>query len=194
MTNKHKNSEFTANFLDEMQDITPLTQDKIHISSQSDSAEGTGKYRRKAAETSQDRYENFLSDGEVEPVEPNEVLSFKISGIQPQVFKSLKQAKYKFDYHLDLHRYSVKQAREAIFKLISSAEVEDFRCFLITHGKGERSATPARLKSYINHWLKQIDQVVAFHSALARHGGNGSVYVLLKKPKQKRRINQAKYE
>jgi len=184
----------SSNFLEEMQGVEKLTQDKISSHTIYTPAQQSLDYRRNAAEKHSKKYENFLTDGEVEQVEPQEILSFKISGIQPNVFKNLKNAKYRFDYHLDLHRMSVKQARNAVFKLISSAEVEDFRCFLITHGKGERSENPAKLKSYVNHWLKQIEQVVAFHSALSKHGGTGSVYVLLKKPKQKRKINQAKYE
>jgi len=188
-----KESDQTSSFLQEMQGVEKMSQDKIVSHSQSDQVQQSLNYRRNAAEKHAAKYENFLTDGEVEQVEPQEVLSFKISGIQPNVFKNLKKAKYRFDYHLDLHRMSVKQARDAIFKLINSAEVEDFRCFLITHGKGERSEQPAKLKSYVNHWLKQIEQVVAFHSALTKHGGAGSVYVLLKKSKQKRKINQVKY-
>jgi len=188
-----KKSDESSSFLEEMQGVVKLEQDKISSRTNPEKAQQSIDYRRNAAEKHAEKYENFLTDGEVEQVEPEEILSFKISGIQPNVFKNLKNAKYRFDYHLDLHRMNVKQARNAVYKLISSAEVEDFRCFLITHGKGERSEQPAKLKSYVNHWLKQIEQVVAFHSALAKHGGAGSVYVLLKKPKQKRKINQVKY-
>jgi len=189
--NKNDNNN---SFLEEMKDVSPLSQDKVVYQKSSTTSDESINYRQKAAAKRISLYENFLTDGEVEPVEPQEILSFKISGIQPNVFKNLKQAKYKFDYHLDLHRMSVSQARNAVFQLISGAEVEDLRCFLITHGKGERSKQPAKLKSYVNHWLKQIDQVVAFHSAQPHHGGAGSIYVLLKKPKQKRKINQSKYD
>ena len=183
-------------FLNEMAGVTKLTQDKIISNKQNDNSQEhqNTSYRRHAAVIKKELYQNFLTDGEIDLVEPLEILSFKTSGIQPQVFKSLKQAKYAFDYHLDLHRMTVSEARQIIYELVSSAEVEDFRCLLITHGKGEKSHQPAKLKSYVNHWLKQIEQVIAFHSALPRHGGVGSVYVLLKKSKQRREINQIKYE
>lgn len=190
---KMKDPELT-NFLDEMQDVAKLSQDKIKVTTTSAPPNRVNlSYRRNAAEKMLTKYLNFLTDGDVDPVQPQQILTFKISGIQPNVFKNLKQAKYGFDFHLDLHRMSVSQARHAIFKLVSNAETEDIRCFLLTHGKGERSKQPARLKSYVNHWLQQFDQVVAFHSALAKHGGTGSVYVLLKKPKLKDHLNQAKY-
>ena len=186
--------EQSQDFFDEMRGVKPLTQDKVEQVNLNKKTTTNVTYRQKAAVRRDLKYRNFLTDGDVEQVLPNDVLDYKISGIQPLVYKNLRTAKYQFDYHLDLHRYTIKQAREAIFELISSGEIEDLRCFLITHGKGERSNTPAKLKSYVNHWLKQIDQVVAFHSALPRHGGTGSVYVLLKKPKQKKHINQIKYQ
>ena len=52
---------------------------------------------------------------------------------------------------------------------------------LIAHGRGEQSATPARLKSYVAHWLGQLPQVIAYASADRRHGGTGAVLVLVKK-------------
>jgi len=184
-------SDTNQSFLAEMQGVKPIEQDKIEKVRKK--VVSNSSYRQKAAVKKESKYQNFLTDGDVVRVQPNDVLNYKISGIQPLVFKSLRNAKYQFDYHLDLHRYTIQQAREAVFRLISSGEIEDLRCFLITHGKGERSSEPAKLKSYVNHWLQQIDQVVAFHSALPRHGGTGSVYVLLKKPKQKKQINQVKY-
>lgn len=194
MIDKTDSNQSKSNFLEEMQDVRPLSQDKVVKSIRTEDNNINEDYRKKAAQTSEQKFENFLTDGEVELVEPDEVLSFKLSGIQPQVFKNLRKAKYQFDYHLDLHRYTVSQARVTIYKLVSSVEIEDFRCFLITHGKGARSTPPAKLKSYLNHWLRQIEQVVAFHSALPHHGGTGSVYVLLKKHKQQTRINQVKYD
>ncbi len=179
-------------FLAEMQDVQQIQQDKIAkiaIKSQINK-----QYRKNAAISDISPFENFLTDGEIENVEPEEILSFKIPGLQPLVFKNLRQAKYGFDYHLDLHGYSVKQARETIFKLVSSSQINELRCLLITHGKGIMNKQPAKLKSYVFHWLKQIEQVIGIHSALPQHGGVGSLYVLLKKSKIENKINPAKYD
>jgi DNA-nicking Smr family endonuclease len=194
MKNDNGITDNLSEFLEEMGDVKKINQDKVVTDSTQEQLQINVNNRQKAALKNEDKYLNFLTDGDVEQVEPSTVLNYKISGIQPNVFKNLKAAKYKFDFHLDLHRMTVAEARNAVFRLISSADVEDFRCFLVTHGKGERSQQPAKLKSYVNHWLRQVQQVVAFHSALPRHGGAGSTYVLLKKPKQKRKINQVKYE
>lgn len=181
-------------FLQEMTGVTKLAQDKVNLINSSGSDQESIKRRRQSALAKHTKYENFLTDGEIEYVQPEEPLSFKIDGVQPNVFKNLRMGKYAFDYHLDLHRMTVKEARSAVFNLVRGAQFEEFRCLLITHGKGARSTPPAKLKSYVNHWMKQIDQVIGFHSALAKHGGTGSLYVLLKKPKANRKINQAKYD
>lgn len=181
--------EHTKTFFEEMGGVDPLDQDKVISPIKQCISERSIQYRKKSAQTTTSKFENFLTNGEVERVEPNQILSFKISGIQPNVFKNLKRGKYEFDYHLDLHRMTVEQARNQVFGLISNLGVEDLRCFRITHGKGEKNDQPARLKSYVNHWLRQIEQVVAFHTAPPLHGGAGSVYVLLKKPKNEQRIS-----
>ena len=180
-------------FFAEMSDVKKLNQDKI-IARQSISDSINFGYRKKVAQSFGDKDQNFLTDGDVEPVEPDEVLSFKLNGIQPAVFKKLRQGKYEIDYHLDLHRKTVAEARDKVFKLLRSASHYDFRTLLITHGKGVMSNPPARLKSYINHWLRQVDSVLGFHSASDRHGGTGSVYVHLKKAQSPDKINQVKYE
>jgi DNA-nicking Smr family endonuclease len=180
-------------FFSEMSDVKKINQDKV-IERQSFTSNINSGYRKKVAQSFGDKNQNFLTDGEVESVEPEEVLSFKLNGIQPAVFKKLRQGKYTIDYHLDLHRKTVAEARDEVFKLLRSASHYNFRTLLITHGKGLMSTPPARLKSYINHWLRQVDIVLGFHSANDRHGGTGSVYVHLKKPETPDKINQAKYD
>jgi DNA-nicking Smr family endonuclease len=179
-------------FIAEMSDVKPIQQDKVF---EPKSAESPSRnYRRKAASSFGLKYNNFLTDGEVDQVEPEAVLSFKMDGVQPAVFKKLRLGRYDYDYHLDLHRKTVAEAREDVYNLLRSSSKFNYRSLLITHGKGIMSKPPARLKSYINHWLKQVDTVIAFHSALPKHGGTGSVYVLLKKVLPENVINPGKYD
>ena len=64
---------------------------------------------------------------------------------------------------------------------------------MILHGKGDRSSTPALLKSYVNKWLPALPQVMAFHSAQRHHGGAGAMYVLLKKSDDKKQENRERH-
>lgn len=124
---------------------------------------------------------NPLTLGEVPEVAPRDVLEWKKDGVQHQVFSRLKNGQYEIEGSLDLHRLSVREARDAVFKFFRLAEAKRWRTVLIAHGRGEQSATPARLKSYVARWLGQLPQVIAYVSADRRHGGTGAVLVLVKK-------------
>ncbi len=124
---------------------------------------------------------NPLTLGDVPALEPRDVLEWKKDGVQHQVFARLKNGQYPIEGSLDLHRLSVREAREAVRKFFRLAEAKRWRTVLIAHGRGEQSATPARLKSYVVHWLGQMPDVIAYSSADRRHGGTGAVLVLVRK-------------
>jgi DNA-nicking Smr family endonuclease len=42
--------------------------------------------------------------------------------------------------------------------------------------------------------LPELEQVMAFHSAPAHHGGTGAVYLLLRKSEQARQENREKHQ
>ena len=150
--------------------------------------------RRRAAGVAIARDGNYLSGREhIEAVKPWDELSFKRDGVQHGVFKRLRQGKYALDARLDLHRLSVEQARIRVLEFVEDCMEQNIRCALITHGKGELRDNPALLKSCVNHWLRQIDAVLAFHSAQRHHGGYGATYVLLRKSDEKREENKEIY-
>jgi DNA-nicking Smr family endonuclease len=137
--------------------------------------------------------EEILTLGDVPSVGPHDVLSWKIDGVQEGVFRNLRQGRYPIEGALDLHRHTVAQAREAVMAFLAKAHVQGWRSVLITHGRGERSPTPARIKSYVAHWMIQWPDVIAFHSAERRHGGAGALYVLLRKSRAAREDNRERY-
>jgi DNA-nicking Smr family endonuclease len=151
--------------------------------------------RRESAES--DRREkvdpNYLTLGEVKALAPHELVSWKKDGVQEGVFKKLRLGKYPVDGHLDLHRKTVKEAREALFDFTRMALAKGWRCVLVNHGRGERSPTPARVKSYVIAWLGQMPEVLAFHHPERRLGGAGAVYVLLRKSAALREENRERH-
>ena len=124
---------------------------------------------------------NMLTLGEVPRLEPWDEMAWKKDGVQEGVYRKLRLGRYPIEASLDLHRATVREAREAVFNFVRDAERHGWRVVLIMHGKGEQSATPARLKSYTQAWLRQLPAVLAFHSAQRHHGGYGATYVLLRK-------------
>ncbi len=180
-----------SEFLDAMGDVAPLADKHKNRRNDIDDASGRGREasiaqleRREAAlgNTRRPKVDpNPLTLGEVPPVAPREILEWKKDGVQHEVFARLKSGRYAVEGSLDLHRLTVKEARSEVFRFFELARGKGWRTLLIAHGRGEASPTPARIKSYVNAWLRELPEVIAFHSADRRQGGTGAVLVLLKK-------------
>jgi DNA-nicking Smr family endonuclease len=98
------------------------------------------------------------------------------------------------DARLDLHRMTAEHAREELFDFIREATAYDLRNVLIVPGRGNHSKAPeAILKSYVNKWLPEFEEVQAFCSAVPAHGGTGAVYVMLKKSEKKKQENRDRF-
>ena len=179
-------------------DIQPLSgKGSTHIAKPVQVTPGVLE-RRKAAQEEVVAESNILDPASIiEQVDPLAYLEFVRPGVQHGVYKNLRLGKYEIQSRLDLHRHTVEQARNALWHFVDDCHKHGVRCALVTHGKGEGREQPARLKSCVNHWLRQFDQVLAFHSAQKTHGGVGATYILVKKDSSARRetgdkINQAK--
>ena len=101
------------------------------------------------------------------------ILFFKRPGVQNGVFRKLKQGRYEAEARLNLHRMGVERARREVFEFILQAEQYGMRSVLVIHGKGEHGEEREQaslIKGCVDHWLRQIEQVQAFHSARPQHG------------------------
>jgi DNA-nicking Smr family endonuclease len=164
------------------EDVVPLSAKGAHTTRQARKQTPGMVERRKAAQRDESPYSNQLAVGdEIKQLDPFDILSFSRPGVQHGVFKNLRQGKYEIHSSLDLHGLTVEQSRQALWGFIKDCNKQGVRCGLITHGKGHGRAEPAKLKSCVNHWLPQIDSVLAFHSAQKQHGGLGATYILFKK-------------
>jgi DNA-nicking Smr family endonuclease len=181
-------------FASEMGDVTPLKRDPRERLIKTETVDASR--RRQAATQMTARSDNFLSDDGVPPLDAWYVLDFKRPGIQNGVYRKLRLGQYETEARLDLHRYTVAEARRELWSFFKEARRLGLRTLLITHGKGfgnkEKSGSGV-LKGYVNRWLQDIDDVQAFHSAQPQHGGTGSVYVLLRKSDAKKKENRELY-
>ena len=182
-------------FAAQMQDVTPLVNPRTDTRKSWQGASAEQLQRRRAAEAfAEDVSEqNFLTLSEVEARQPLEILEWKQDGVQHAVFSKLRRGGYALEYELDLHQKTVKEAQQAVFTLFQQVRVKNWRCVLISHGKGERSATPGRLKSYVARWLIDHPDVIAYCSAQRNHGGVGSVYVLIRKSAAGKAANRERF-
>ncbi len=171
-------------------DVTPLASEaRVTIDKSKDSGVDKEKRRFAAAEQAPNP-EDPLSSDPVEMVSPLDVISYRKPGVQHGVFKNLRLGKYTIDARLDLHRMTMEQARKAVYQFVKDCVAHDVRTALVTHGKGEGRDKPALLKSCVAHWLPQLDDVLAFHTAQKQHGSYGATYVLFKKSENKRTENR----
>ena len=183
-------------FVQEMAGVEPLGRDARVRLVKDRLSDDQQRGRRRAAE-GEDHAINPLADEGISPLDAWFVVEFKRPGIQNGVYRKLRLGHYQVDARLDLHRMVVKQAREEVFSFIEEATRLGLRTLLIVHGKGQSKSQgdqTAVLKGYVNHWLRHLHQVQAFHSAQPQHGGTGAVYVLLKKGAKQKRENRLQYQ
>ena len=173
-------------------DIAPLKQDKIEVTTKV-LDKTTAKIRQDAATRLPEDVTDSASSGFVHMVEPNEILEFRRPGVQPYVVQKLRKGEYPEADYIDLHGKTIEGAYNEVMKFIGFAKEHEFRCVLIIHGKGERSKPKALMKS-VAHWLKQLPDVLAFHSAPVWKGGTGAVCIILKKGDKASIINREMHQ
>jgi DNA-nicking Smr family endonuclease len=114
-------------------------------------------------------------------IEAGESLAFHRPDISRNVIRQLRRGKYAIQAEIDLHGLTVSEAQTELRSFITECVDRNLRCIRVVHGKGLRSGDKGPvLKANVNYWLPNWDDVLAFCSALPRHGGTGAIYVLLK--------------
>ncbi len=181
-------------FREEVQGVQPIAAPPRVPRNRSPVSGLAQEARREAAVRELAAERNFLGIGNVELLDPYYPLEYRRDGVQLGVFRKLKQGKYPMDARLDLHRMTVEKAREEVFGFIREAMAYDLRNVMIVPGRGSHSNAPeAILKSYVNKWLPDFEEVLAYCSAVPAHGGTGAVYVMLKKSERRSQENRIKF-
>ncbi|MGB2129845.1 MAG: Smr/MutS family protein [Marinobacterium sp.] len=174
-------------FASAMSGVTRLKHDRhegaatprAHLKAKRDNA---STYRRQAAEREVEQVIDGLSSEARDILDSNDELLFAAPGVQFATLKRLRKGHIPWEAGLDLHGYSVDQARDELSRFIRDASRQQLRVVLVVHGKAyTQPGQPALLKSCANDWLRQLNDVLAFSSAQPRDGGTGAVYVLLKR-------------
>lgn len=118
----------------------------------------------------------------VEPVATETQLEFARSGIQERQLKRMRQGKIQLEAVLDCHHLTQDQTQKALVQFIHMSQQQGYRFVQVVHGKGHHTPKgQISLKSFINTWLRELNQVLAFTSSARESGGTGAVTVLLKK-------------
>ncbi len=110
-------------------------------------------------------------------------------GIDRRQADRFRQGRLEIDGKIDLHGRTQAEAHDALHDFIHRAHRAGKRCLLVITGKGgiktiggERSR--GILRQAVPRWLNEAGlrrYVLAFDHARPQHGGEGALYVLLKR-------------
>lgn len=101
--------------------------------------------------------------------------------------KRLKSGSVEPDRILDLHGHNLDQAWEAIDRALENAIARGERVLLLITGherKGEPPVARGRIRAAVNDWLtisRHSSRIAAVRQAHRRHGGGGSLYLILRR-------------
>jgi DNA-nicking Smr family endonuclease len=97
------------------------------------------------------------------------------------------RGKEAIDARLDLHGLTQTQAHAALLRFLRSAHARDARLVLVITGKGQRSDNERErgvLRRHVPQWLGLPEFrgfVIGFEDAHVAHGGEGALYVRLRR-------------
>ena len=170
-----------ALFKQAMSGVRPIKQAEVSIALSTKPKKPDAQIlAKRAAAVGQDEFSaQGISDTQamLNPVASEAKLSYRLATLQHRVFEQLKTGNLRWYEAVDLHGCTVEQARSAVLQIIEMARAENQNVIKIVHGKGPQ----AILKTYVNSWLRQHRDVLAFVSAPPDQGGTGAVLVLLKR-------------
>lgn len=105
--------------------------------------------------------------------------------VPPSLLRELRHGRLPIDGRVDLHGLGAQEARERLLEFLRTQRARGERCVLVIHGKGEHSVSARGvLRGEIAAWLSQgraREHVAAFATARKDDGGEGAVYVALRR-------------
>ena len=130
----------------------------------------------------------------IQPLPKLEEIAEKISEVRSlqtidrTLLKKIKQGKVQVDARLDLHGMTQDQAYTSLRQFISSCHANGKKILLVITGKGgmdlgENDRPKGVLKQNVPKWLQTFSEVLSTTEALKHHGGNGAMYVILRRQK-----------
>jgi len=101
--------------------------------------------------------------------------------------RRLKGGTIAVDRTLDLHGYNLDQAYEALDEALERAINAGDRVLLLVtghHRPGEAPVQRGKIRAAVHDWLavsRHAERIAAVRSAHRRHGGGGSLYLILRR-------------
>jgi DNA-nicking Smr family endonuclease len=117
------------------------------------------------------------------PLAPQQPAPPPLAPLTRRMKRGVARGKHAIDGKLDLHGLTQSEAHGALLRFLRNAHARDARLVLVITGKG-RGAEPGVLRRHVPQWLGLPEfrsLVVGFEDAHVAHGGEGALYVRLRR-------------
>lgn len=105
-------------------------------------------------------------------------------------WERLKRGRIEIERTLDLHGRTQSEAHDTLDRFLAMASATGLRCVLVVTGKGGTGVDGRGvLRQMVPRWLGEAgnrDKVLTYCPAQPRHGGDGALYVLLRRRREGR--------
>jgi len=98
----------------------------------------------------------------------------------------ISRGQVEIDARIDLHGLTQAEAHVALAHFLAAARARSARVVLVITGKGGPHPERGVLRRQVPMWLKSAqlrDHVIDFEAAHVAHGGEGALYVRVRRPK-----------
>ncbi len=105
-------------------------------------------------------------------------------GIDKRTADRFKKGNMTLDARIDLHGMTQDHAHDALLHFMRQSIKAKFRVVLVITGKGRQSGGQGILKGEVPRWLNEPTlrpHILSFSYAQPKHGGDGALYVYLKR-------------
>jgi DNA-nicking Smr family endonuclease len=166
-----------AEFLDAVTGVTPLDSGGARVRRRSTGSGGRTTVDASAVDfTADENFDVRFSDRHVRASAP---------GVSRETLAKLEGGEFAVRSHVDLHGMALDDAKRAVDDFLADQQRRGQRCVLVITGKGRNSRQQVGvLREGIPQWLAcgpSARRVLAFVTARQCDGGEGALYVLLRR-------------
>jgi DNA-nicking Smr family endonuclease len=123
------------------------------------------------------------------PQKPHELIHGLSHGVDRRQAERFRKGKLAIEGKIDLHGRTQQDAHDDLLAFLRRAHAAGKRNVLVVTGKGMTTSKTGILRQAVPRWLNEPAfraLVLAFDYAEPQHGGEGALYVLIKRVREKR--------